>query len=167
MDSPQTSSYCPFGKWMNRETLILSLNVSTKQLALWVKLQVLHIKAVHRDRVSFHGSPFESSTFYYVTQKQSNVCLAWLLYSINASWNTHTWKEKAPLPKETDHFQEAKNSKWEAAVRGGPGGSQHKWLISFIHWYRPIKKYNYKSKHTFDERKQHRWHKKICHFPNA
>jgi hypothetical protein len=62
-DSPQNSSYCPFGKWMNKETLISSLNVSTKQLALWVKLQVLHIKAVHGDRVSFHGSPFESSTF--------------------------------------------------------------------------------------------------------
>jgi hypothetical protein len=75
-DSPQTSSYCPFGKRMNRETLISSLNVSTKQLALWVKLQDLHVKAVHRDRVSFHGSPFQSSTFYYVTQEQSNVCLA-------------------------------------------------------------------------------------------
>jgi hypothetical protein len=75
-DSPQTSSYCPFGKWINRETLILSLNVSTKQLALWVKLQVLHVKVVHGNRVSFHGSPFESSTFYYVTQEQSNVCLA-------------------------------------------------------------------------------------------
>jgi hypothetical protein len=33
-DSPQTSSYSPFGKWMKRESLILSLNVSTKQLAL-------------------------------------------------------------------------------------------------------------------------------------
>jgi hypothetical protein len=75
-DSPQTSSYCPFGKRMNRETLISSLNVLTKQLAIWVKLQVLHIKAVHHERVSFHGSPFEPSTFYYVTQEQSNLCLA-------------------------------------------------------------------------------------------
>jgi hypothetical protein len=75
-DSPQTSSYYPCGKWMNKETLILSLNVSTKQLALWVKLQVLQVKAVHGGRVSFHGSPFQSSTFYYVTQEQSNVCLA-------------------------------------------------------------------------------------------
>jgi hypothetical protein len=74
-DSPQTSSYCPFGKWMNRKTLISSLNVSTKQLALWVKLQVLNVKAVHRDRLSFNGSPFKSSTFYYVIQEQSNVCL--------------------------------------------------------------------------------------------
>jgi hypothetical protein len=68
-DSPQTSSYCPFGKWMNKETLVSSLNVSTKQLALWVKLQVSHVKAEHGGRVSFHGSPFESSTFYYVTQE--------------------------------------------------------------------------------------------------
>jgi hypothetical protein len=75
-DSPQTSSYCPFGKWMNKETLVSSLNVSTKQLALWVKLQVSHVKAEHGGRVSFHGSPFESSTFYFVTQEQSNVCLA-------------------------------------------------------------------------------------------
>jgi hypothetical protein len=76
-DSPKTSSYYPLGKWMSRETLISSLNMSTKQLvALWVKLQVLHVKAVQRDRVSFHGSPFESpATFYYVTQVQSNVCL--------------------------------------------------------------------------------------------
>jgi hypothetical protein len=45
VDSPQMSSYCPCGKWMNKETLISSLNVLTKQLALWVKLQVLHVKA--------------------------------------------------------------------------------------------------------------------------
>ena len=51
-DSPQTSSYCPFGKWMNKETLVSSLNVSTKQLALWVKLQVSHVKAEHGGRVS-------------------------------------------------------------------------------------------------------------------
>jgi hypothetical protein len=77
VDSPQTSSYCSCGKWMNKETLVLSLNhVSTKQLARWVKLQVLHVKVVHGDRGSFHGSPFESSPFYYVTQEQSNVCLA-------------------------------------------------------------------------------------------
>jgi hypothetical protein len=68
-DSPQTSSYCPCGKWMNTETLVSSLNVSTKQLALGVKLQVLHVKAEHGGRVSFHGSPFEFSTFNYVTHE--------------------------------------------------------------------------------------------------
>jgi hypothetical protein len=69
-DSPQTSSYCPVGKWMNKETLVLSLNVLTKQLALWVKLQVLHVKAEDgHGRVSFHRSLFKSSTFYFVTQE--------------------------------------------------------------------------------------------------
>jgi hypothetical protein len=32
-------------------------------------------------------------------------------------------KGKAPLPKEIDHFQEAKNAQQEATVRGRPGGS--------------------------------------------
>jgi hypothetical protein len=27
-DTPDTSSYCPCGKWMNKETLISSLNVN-------------------------------------------------------------------------------------------------------------------------------------------
>jgi hypothetical protein len=43
-DSPKTHSYFPCSKWMNTETLISSLNASTKQLTLCVKLQVLHMK---------------------------------------------------------------------------------------------------------------------------
>jgi hypothetical protein len=48
-DSPQTSSYCPFGKWMNKETLISSLNMLTKQLAeeVGVKIKDVMQEATH------------------------------------------------------------------------------------------------------------------------
>jgi hypothetical protein len=77
-DPPQTSSYCPRGKWMNKELLLSSLNVSAKQLALWVKLQAPHIKAEHGGRVSKIGSPFESFTSDVCCQNAMSALRFWM-----------------------------------------------------------------------------------------
>jgi hypothetical protein len=39
-----------------------------------------------------------------VTQEQSNVCLAWVLYSIHAIWNTHIMKGKSTITKRNSSF---------------------------------------------------------------
>jgi hypothetical protein len=86
-----------------------------------------------------------------VTQEQSNVCLAWLLYSINASLNIHIINGKSTITKRNSSFPRGQKLTTESHCKR----STKRLAIQPDYFFHQLikTKYNWKSKHTFDERK--------------